>query len=95
MWTVLWAYLLVVLRSQSDNPPPKDVPLALQLAAYVVGGPLAVFACWRLLLWIGNGPSRPAKGSRPGGNRQQQSFDSQARCLLIQCFHGRNFHRMD
>lgn len=66
MWVALWAYLLVVVRSQSDNPPPMDAPLALQVAAYVVGGPLVVFLCWRLLLWIGQGFWQPAEG--PGSS---------------------------
>lgn len=54
-WTVSWMAFLVYGRSTSPNPPPLDATLALQIAAFVIGWPLAIFLLWRLLLWIGQG----------------------------------------
>lgn len=55
LWMALWAGIIVVGRMQSPNPPPIDAALAFQLAAFLVGWPLAIFLLWRLLRWIGQG----------------------------------------
>jgi hypothetical protein len=67
LWVGVWTVIVVTGRAQSSEPPPIDATLMLQLAAFVLGWPLAIFLLWRLLLWIGQGfwqhkaaPSAPA-----------------------------------
>jgi hypothetical protein len=55
LWVCVWVVIVVTGRSQSPSPPPIDAMLALQLVAFVLAWPLAIFLLWRLLLWIGQG----------------------------------------
>jgi hypothetical protein len=55
LWVAVWGVLVVVLRTESQHPPPLDASIVLHFAAVVFGSPLAIFLLWRLVLWIGQG----------------------------------------
>ena len=54
-WVVVWAAIVIVGRATAVDPPPLDATLVLQVIAFVIGWPLAIFLLWRLLLWISQG----------------------------------------
>jgi hypothetical protein len=55
LWMALWAVIIIGGRMDSPSPPSIDAALVLQLVAFLIGWPFAIFLLWRLLLWIGQG----------------------------------------